>query len=791
MVDKKKSKGNIRDKVLLILGTVLSLTVLGNFIISAEIFEKSQIASFDREAFATAGGLQTNLNSLIAKSFLPYTDIVNCEPLLDSFVENNKDVLYTFTTDEKGVALYKSKGAVTEGIESEVLAETIYNGEKACIDKTGEGVLYYVLPLQEEQDDTMTDTNVGALVVAYPRSCITEPLRKMYLYNALLAVVTFSVSFFLMYRLLTKRVTKPLQILEEGIRKVSRNGFENSAVEICSEDEIGQIARTFNDMLGQLAVTTVSKDYINSILHNMSEALFVVDMDKRIETVNDAVRGLLGYEPEEIVGKDVTLLLESAADNLFERYGFSAETERNKETEFVTKSGKTIPVSVNWSIIRVEGSENCKYVCTARDITDIKKAQMILVHQANCDELTQLYNRYNLEQTMEQLLKDVRGTHYFAILDLDKFKQVNDICGHAAGDRLLQQVACMLKNAVGESNYVARLGGDEFALILYDTDYATMLGILEGLLKDVQSYRFMWEGKAFSIGMSLGVYEINRGGQDWLAVFHAADTASYISKRNGGNKLHVYTSADDVLCDEDEQAMVAEINEAFDTGRFFLAYSRITPTDATSAKKMYEVSMRMQRKDGTILEQGVILPVMERYQKLAQLEQRAIHYFSKCYHQEIKNVYGTDSVQFIINLSEEALCAKHLGAFIRQEFNKYDIPPQAVCFQMKESSMISYFAEVSTLMKSLYELGCRISINDFGMGMASFMYLRMLPVSYIKLSSAFVNALGKSVVDTSIVKSINDIAHLLNIETIAECVDSNEVLGMLQELGVDYIQDGL
>lgn len=792
---KKRSGFNIRNKVLLILCAVLALTIVGNFVISAELFENAQVAAFDKEAFATARGLQTNINSLIDKSFLSYTDIVNCEPLLDHFVANNEHVLYTYTTDEKGLVLYASEGVVKDGIGSEKLETIILSGAEERIEDREKETLYYILPLQDtdEVDGNPVISQVGVLVVAYPRSCITEPLNKLYAYNAILASITFTFSLMLTFLLITKWVTKPLQMLDVAIRKVSKKGFEETSLEIETNDEIGQIAQSFNDMLEQLAVTTVSQDYVNSILLNMSEALFVIDRDKRIESVNDAATNLLGYTREEIQGQQVDFLYANAEDNPFNKNDFvdtiDEDISRNNETEFVDKNENIIAVSVNWSTIKDDAGSISKYVCTARDITEIKKAQSIVMHQANYDELTGLFNRYKLEQSIEKILGDVDAQHVFIVIDLDKFKIVNDICGHAAGDQLLKQIAYMIKCAAGDSNLTARLGGDEFAIILYDTNIQEAAKNMENLLKDIRNFNFAWEGKVFNVGMSIGAFEINRSGLSRLSVFTAADRACYIAKQKGGNRVHIYTEEDKELSDREEEAsMMPVVTEAFENNRFFLVYQPIVSLDHKDEICSFEVLLRLKTKDGVVLEPQAFMASAERYNMSLLLDQWVIHNFCENYQKEIALLCGGREVQFNINLTSESLNAEHFFDFIQEEFSKYNIEPGIMCFEVAENYAISNFLDATALMKKLRDMGCKFAINSFGIGTSSFMHLRLWPVDTIKIDGGFIKEIVRSPMDMAVVKAINEIAHLLNIKTVAACVENEEVLERVKELGIDYAQ---
>lgn len=788
-----KFRLNIRKKVLLILYAVLSTTLIGNFIISGQVFESFQVKAFNNEAFATARGLQTNLNSLIEKSFLPYTDIVNCEPLLDDFVESNAQVLYTYTTDAKGELLYKSRNAVAKGIDGSILENCIVQAKEDYIDDEINGILYYILPLQEKIESGNAETlcPVGVMVVAYPRTCITDPIGKLYISNAILAGVTFSVSFILIFLSLTKWITKPLQMLDEAIRKVSKRGFSGNSLEISTNDEIGQITQSFNEMLSQLAVTTVSKEYVDSILLNMSEALFVIDSEKRIEKVNDAALKLLGYGQQEIQGQPVEFLYSKKHDDFCERENIlqiiDADISRNNEIDFVKKDGNKISVSVNWSAIKADQSNSGKYVCTARDITELKKAQSIVMYQANYDQLTGLPNRYNLEKSIEKILNDTGKIHYFIEIDLDRFKVVNDTCGHVAGDELLKQIAYILKSVVGEENTVVRLGGDEFAIILYDTDRGRMTALMDKLLQENQRFHFLWEGKSFQVGMSIGAFEICKTGLERMEVFVAADRACYIAKMNGGNKVHLYTEADMEFGDE-EISMIAVLMDAFDNNGFFLEYQPMVSLHDLNVIIGFEVLLRLRTRDGIILEPSTFLSTAERYHKLCELNQWMVHEFCKNYCDMKEKFHDEQAIQFHMNIYSETIHTKQFYEFVESELKEHEIPGSVVCFEVSESDLIANFVETAALVDRWNSLGCKFAVNNVGCGMPSCNYLKNIPVHMIRINGTLVKGMENSPIDEVQVKAIHEVACLLKVQTAAEGVNSPKVLHKVRELGIDYGQ---
>lgn len=790
---KKKTKFNIRRKVLLILYVVLSFTIIGNFVISGALFERSQIRAFDKEAFATARGLQSNIDSLIEKSFLPYTEISNCEVLLDNFVKNSEDTLYVYTTDVDGNLLYASEGAVYGRISKSSLKEYIVSDKEYRIDDKKKDTLYYILPLHDtgKFEGQQVVSQVGAMVVAYPRECITEPVIRLYIYNAVLAAVTFIISLVVIFMLMTRWFTEPLQKLDAAINKVSRTGvIEKNALDIHTNDEIGQIAQSFNDMLMQLKVTTVSKNYIDSILTNMSEALFVVNKDMRIEMLNDAAVKLLGYSSEEIKGRTVESLYATSRGDSYKGQGSADAMTAGKlidnEAVFRTRSGEEVSVSINWSAVTDMGRLS-KYICTARDVTDIKKAQDILMRHANYDQLTGISNRYGLEQNLERILKEGGLHHFFVVIDLDKFKPINDACGHAAGDKLLKQVAYMLKLTAGEDNMVARIGGDEFAIIFYNTDVETVSARIEELLTDVRNYNFAWEGKMFKIGMSIGAYEICEKGLDRLTVFSSADTACYIAKMEGGNKLHIFTEADREIGDKaDEEIMMKTIVEALENSRYILKYQPIVPTNGSDSEYIYDILVKLMSESGEEIEPQQFMSIAGRYNKLLSMDKWTIHHFCENYSSIAGMVKGVPC--FNINLSKDSISSEEFLEYVLEEMKTYSVPASAVCFNISESCAVSNFTDATKFIKNVRAKGYKFAIDEFGTGVSSFNYLKLMPVDIVKIDGSYMAEIGTSEIDAAVVKSINEITHLLGVKTIAAGVNNKTALAEVKKLGLDYVQ---
>lgn len=501
----------------------------------------------------------------------------------------------------------------------------------------------------------------------------------------------------------------------------------------------------------------------------------------------------MGYTQDELKGQSIGLLYVKENDNPFVNEHYQNLIENNKfrnfETEFKDKNDNIIAVSVSWSSIRDDDGRVTNFVCTARDITEIKKAQSIIMYQANHDELTGLCNRYNLENSIERILNDKDKQHVYVVIDLDKFKIVNDVCGHTAGDKLLKQIAYMIKNLVGESHMVARTGGDEFAIMFYDTHIQEALKIIEELLRTVHNYNFVWDDKVFNVGMSIGAYVIDNDVPDRMKVVKSADKACYIAKRKGGNCVHVFSESD--MTENgvvDEESISQVVMEAFENNRFFLVYQPIAKSGNTAEVCRFEVLVRLITKDGNVLKPGAFLTTAERYNKLCVLDKWVIHNFCMSYDEITKNVNLNKNVRFHINLTKESLNTEGFFEYICNELTTYNVPAEAICFEITENCAVSNLEDVTNFMKKLIKTGCEFAIDNFGCGMSSFMYLRLLPIDMVKIDGSFISEIGNSEVDFAVVKSINEIAHLLNIKTVASWVENEEILEKVKEIDVDYIQ---
>ena len=418
--------------------------------------------------------------------------------------------------------------------------------------------------------------------------------------------------------------------------------------------------------------------------------------------------------------------------------------------------------------------------------------------QAHHDALTGLVNRREFEHQLSEIWEsDNQRLHSLLYLDLDRFKIVNDTCGHAAGDELLQQISKVLQAQIRSSDTLARLGGDEFAVILYGCPQENAVALAQKILSTVQQFCFIWQEQSFTIGVSIGVLSFKSQEDNLTSVLKAADAACYSAKNLGRNQIYVMENKEQELAQQSQEMnWLTAIHQALELDRFLLFYQTIQPLQTdSSGSEHYEVLLRMEGPNGQIIPPMAFIPIAERYQLMNQIDRWVIrtlfatqghHYrkrgrFFQQNGHSVKNLYS-------INLSGETLNDVNFVQFIKEELGRHQIPPQLICFEITETVAISNLPQAKLMITQLQELGCRFALDDFGSGMSSFGYLKSLPVDFLKIDGIFIRELLEEPINSLILQSFHQVAQGMGIATIAEFVDSESKLIQLQSLGIDYAQ---
>jgi diguanylate cyclase (GGDEF)-like protein/PAS domain S-box-containing protein len=417
------------------------------------------------------------------------------------------------------------------------------------------------------------------------------------------------------------------------------------------------------------------------------------------------------------------------------------------------------------------------------------RAEETLSYHASHDNLTGLINRHEFERRVERLLETVSyndSEHALCYLDLDQFKIVNDTCGHIAGDEMLRQLSNILRDVVRHRDTLARLGGDEFAILVEHCSIDDAHRVVKSIQEAIQDFQFIWEGHSFKVGVSMGLVAINNTDLNLTELLKAADTACYIAKENGRNRIHIYQIDDtEIIQRQGEMQWVERLHEAIEKDLLTLYVQEIISL-AKNKDKHYEILVRLNDKKGNIILPGTFLPAAERFNLITKIDRWVI---KKAFSVLLENPDFTENLNFIsINLSGQSITEEEFHAFIIKEMLDSLIPPEKICFEITETAAILNLNIASQFISKMKLLGCRFALDDFGSGLSSFAYLKNLPVNFLKIDGMFVKDISDDPIDHAMVKSINEIGHVMNMQTIAEFVENDEIKGMLKEIGVDYAQ---
>jgi diguanylate cyclase (GGDEF)-like protein len=422
------------------------------------------------------------------------------------------------------------------------------------------------------------------------------------------------------------------------------------------------------------------------------------------------------------------------------------------------------------------------------EVVERKRMQGQLSYQASHDELTGLFNRREFEQRLQATLAATRAKdaqHALCYLDLDQFKVINDTCGHIAGDELLRHLGQWLQARVTSTDTLARLGGDEFGVLLENCTLRQARRVADSLRKAIEEFRFQWEDKTFSLGVSIGLVPFSGPGETMTHLLSTADTACYAAKEEGRNRIYTYLEDDtEIAKHHGEMQWVVRINRAIEEDRFQLYCQPIVPLENhTQSPKKYELLLQMRTDDGHSVMPGSFLPAAERYSLSAKIDRwvvaTALGWLTKHKHQRY---------QYSINLSGQSLGNGEFLEFVIGELDKAGVPARRICFEVTETAAISNLSSAIDFVKAIKQRGCRFALDDFGSGFSSFKYLKTLPVDYLKIDGTFVKDIVDNPIDYAMVKSINEIAHVMGKQTIAEYVENDAILQRVRAAGVNYAQ---
>jgi diguanylate cyclase (GGDEF)-like protein/PAS domain S-box-containing protein len=538
------------------------------------------------------------------------------------------------------------------------------------------------------------------------------------------------------------------------------------------------------------------KDRALVTLQSIGDAVITTDAAARIDYLNPVAERLTGWAMEDargrFIGEVLQLIDESTRkpvaytlDRVLQAGETSSPSDRNV---LVNRRGEELAIQDTASPIRNREGVAIGAVIVFGDVTKERRLKRALSYQASHDALTGLINRREFDARLEAAVTSAqRGEAEYVLLyvDLDQFKVVNDTCGHSAGDRLLRDITSLLQTRVRSSDTIARLGGDEFGLLLERCSLEQAERVADSIRQAIHGYRFLWGANSLSVGASIGVVRIASETTSAAAVLSAADIACYAAKDEGRNRVQVY-ERDKGTNRHREMQWVGRIARAVEEGRLELYAQRIVGISrAAGDQPFFEIMVRLRDEDGSLVPPNEFIPAAERYNVMVMVDRwvvsRAVELLEGC-------IRASRRLPMLaVNLSGTSLNDEDFLEYVLSRLGDERVA-RALCFEITETAAVASLSKATFVMRELKARGCRFALDDFGSGVSSFMYLKTLPVDFLKIDGQFAANVATDIVDRSMVEAIAKIGAAMRVATIAEKVESAEVLAVLKRIGIDYIQ---
>ena len=540
------------------------------------------------------------------------------------------------------------------------------------------------------------------------------------------------------------------------------------------------------------------KESAQITLQSIGDGVVTTDAEGCIEYLNPVAQELTGWRVEDAVGRPLEEIFRGFHEETCEplENPLSQAMERNRAiksarpTLLIRRDGNELYIESTASPIRNDKSEVNGGVLVFHDVSESRELNRRLSYHASHDILTGLVNRREFENRVERALKSAlaRETSYALLyLDLDRFKIINDTCGHQAGDALLGQLGALLKARIRWRDCLARLGGDEFGVLLESCSLAEAMRTAEGLVEAIDEFKFNWEDRSFKLTVSVGVVPLTAETTEVAEVVNAADAACQAAKEAGRNRVLSFEENDiDLMRRRREIQWAARITNALEENRFELFRQTILPLQKDEQGEHYELLLRMRDEKGGLVSPDLFIAAAERYGIMPNVDRWVVRNALRWLVSEADERERLALCS--VNLSGQSLADDKFLPYVINEFQVSGLDPRLICFEITETSAIASYAQASRFINALKEIGCLFALDDFGTGLSSFGYLKHFPVDFLKIDGSFVKEMLHDPIDREMVRSINEIGHLTQKKTIAEFAENEEIIAMLKGMGIDYAQ---
>ena len=518
-----------------------------------------------------------------------------------------------------------------------------------------------------------------------------------------------------------------------------------------------------------------------------------LDEELKYSYISGDLKDLCGLEPAEMIGNSpLDLHRDDPKLNvdweLFERIIGARQPLKNFTYSLRDSNDEIRIFKVNGSPLFDRDYNFLGYRGVKQEITAEQNLYRKIAYQASYDDLTGLLNRREFNEKLKQSIQNLQQHQTESVLcylDLDRFKIVNDTAGHAVGDRLLSQLAQLLQSIIRKGDILGRLGGDEFGLLLERCSITEAEKICQQLIRAINNYRLRWKTTEFSVGVSIGVVEISNSTESAAELLSRADLACYQAKNLGRGRVYVELNNEPETLQQPSMSHLANVSLAIKEKRLYLVKQLIKPiVDRGDLRQHYELLLRLKDRSGNLVELSEFIPIAERYGVITMVDRWVLKTALESY----AEYFEATQTLVSINLSGASINDERFTQFAIDSIKKSQVPGNCLCFEITETAAIAQMNLAQKFINALKNLGVKFALDDFGSGLSSLSYLKNLPIDYLKIDGSLIEAIPDEEYNRVIVHSINEVAHVMGIKTIAKFVENDRVLEYLNEIRIDYVQ---
>lgn len=736
--------------------------------------DTSLSASFERRARGQLHRIADSLSTADAN------DLVLARSLLDREIASNENLIGLRFTPLEGSEV--QSGQITEQPRD---SDTIWRTDR----------LYMSYPVIRD------DSEIGTLISSFSLTTLaeesaafeerlvaqgTESRHISFFWIGAATLVTLGLCGFGIW-IVTRAQGERIRKLKRQAEKLRDADF-GEPLQVLRGDLLGDLAEVFNDMRDKLQSTTISRDYVDSVLSSMNEAIIITSADGMITRINAATSRMLEYPEDELLGRHIDIVVDTKKSGPLDA---DSHTEIAREAFLLSKPGGQIPVSYTSSSIDADSGIPGDRIYAAQNITERHKAEQRIRYLARIDALTKIPNRMQFQHLLQRAIARAKRSNNSICLfyiDVDKFKEINDTFGHLAGDATLETVANRLTAALPPDSVIGRLAGDEFAVIVDRLEAGTeSLPALEKLartLLDQLASPFNVQGHEVFMTASMGVAFYPTDAPNVIDLIRNADAALYHAKKNGGN-MHSYYVPE--MNDEAVERLMtkSKLKRAFERDELLVHYQ---PKYNIETGEMIgaEALVRWDLPERGIIFPSDFIPLAEETNLIIEIGEWVLDKVCEDFRRWQETVSSPGRVS--VNLSLKQLRQPNFINRISSIMRSHEVSPTSLELEITETTLMENPVRTIKLLDELYALGLHLAIDDFGTGYSSLSALQQFPISTLKIDKSFVRDVAVNADDAIIVGTIIHMGTSLKMDVVAEGVETEEQLNFLQTQDCTYVQ---